>query len=588
MRLLKRLGLDQTRGQIFVGFTLAMVIVLLVTIGSLYVLLAGVQKKNVAEFADEIAVQMGGRLESLLSEINVLSLQLAMDDRIQERLLQDLSGGEASYEERMKIRRIMVDKTVYSETIQDMELFSLRSSIYPIVDRAIGERVDPEMVAKADESLRAGALVWMARDPQHPEFLLALRQIKLEKQEYAKGGYLLIRVKPSLVDFIGGERDVERLKGSIMYLFDEQNQLISAEGDGVQGLLDEREKTRDYMAVSHTIQETKWRLEIWLPKKNVTEDFRLIQTVMLWATLGCVLLFAVLSYSLSLFITHPLKKLTRVMQQGKEGTLKENPEGYFNREANQLNTKYNQMVRQMNHLIRSVYEIELLKSKSEITALHSQLNPHFLFNTLDSIYWAHIRKGEKELSHSIIRLADLFRYTIHSHGGGDGFVTLAEEIGQVRRYVDLMKLRWHDRLQVEIEVMPEAAACRIPKLTIQPLVENAIVHGIEPLDQGGMVTVRADVHQGILTVSIADNGVGMSEEHLQMINKRLRQETREELAVSSGGIGLYNVHKLVQLQYGERYGLELESTPGKGTIVKLVIAAEEGWTNEAPGHSGGR
>lgn len=575
MRLLKRMGLDRTRGQIFVGFIAAMIFVLMVTVGSLYFLLSGVQKKNAAQFADEIAVQMGGRLESLLNEINVLTLQLAMDERIQERLLEELGGKAATYEEKMRIRRIMNDKTVYSETIQEIELFSLKSSIYPIVDKKIGDRVEQRFVDKADESQNAGALVWISRDPEDPQYLLAIRQVKLEKLDYDKGGYLVIRVKPSLIDFISRDRDVAKLKGSIMYLLDEDNKIISAEAGGGQELPSETSKKKDYITVSQTIHDTNWRLEILLPKKTVTEQIRLIKDVMLWASLISVVLFALLSYSLSLLITLPIKKLTRVMQQGKEGTLKENPELYFNREVNLLNTKYNRMVREMNHLIKSVYEIEIMKSKSEITALHSQINPHFLFNTLDSIYWTHIRKGEKELSHSIIRLADLFRYTIQSHGG-DGFVSLAEELEQVRRYVDLMKMRWQERLQVEFAVDPAAAACRIPKLTIQPLVENAIVHGIEPLDHGGIVRVSVVRQAGVVTVTIQDNGIGMRQDRLDFIRERLRNETRRELMMNGKGIGIFNVHKLVQLQYGDPFGLQIESGPGAGTTVTLTFSAKEG------------
>ncbi|MBN2983773.1 histidine kinase [Cohnella algarum] len=558
------------------GFIVAMTIVLLVAVGSLYALLSGVQKRNAAQFAEEIADQMSGRLESLLSEINVLTLQLAMDERIQERLLEERNGREATYEERMKIRRILYDKIVYSETIQDMELFSLGSSIYPIVDKTVEDRAGSRIVAKADESDRAGALVWLARDPENSEYLLAIRQVKLEKLDYAKGGYLVVRVKPSLIEFIDKDRDAAKLKGSIMVLFDEEDQILSAESGAAQELPDDEAKRRDYIVVSKNVKETDWRLEIMLPKKVVTEDIRLIRKVMLWASLACAALFALLSYSLSLLITRPIQKLTRVMQQGKEGTLRENPELYFNREVNQLNTKYNQMVRQMNHLIRSVYETELMKSKSEITALHSQINPHFLFNTLDSIYWAHIRKGEKELSGSIVRLAELFRYTIHSRHGGDGSVTVAEEIEQVKRYADLMKLRWQDRLHVDIAVDPAAAACRIPKLTVQPLVENAIVHGIEPLGQGGLVTVTASLQGETVTVVIADNGVGMSAERLEEIRGRLRKETKTELMMNGRGIGIFNVHKLVQLQYGKPYGLRIESREAGGTTVTLTLPANEG------------
>ncbi|OBR62303.1 hypothetical protein A7K91_01400 [Paenibacillus oryzae] len=571
MRLLRAWGLDQTRGQIFIGFIATMTLVLVVTVGSIYMLLAGVQKRNALQYTDEIAVQTSGRLKSLLNEINVLTLQLAMDERIQDRLADELQGQTATYAERMKIRGLMQEKTVYSETIQEMELYSLEGSVYPIVDKSIQERVGAQLVNKADESFNAGMLQWLARDPEDPDYLLAIRQIKLERLDYAKAGYLAVKVKRSLIDFIG--TDDAKMKGSRMYLLDENNEVIASE-NGNEPLPQERAKQDRYITVNRAIEGSDWSLEIHLPKKTVMGDTLFIQYVLLGASLGSVVLFAFLSYYLSRFITSPIKKLAGVIQQGTEGGLKENAELYFNREVNLLNRKYNRMVQEINHLIKSVYEIEIVKSKSEITALHSQINPHFLFNTLDSIYWAHVAKGEKELSRYIVLLADLFRYSI-MNDDGSGLVRLEQEVDQVRRYIDLMKLRWQERLTVEFQVDPATLSCRIPKLTIQPLVENAIVHGIEPLDGGGAIQISARREGLFLVVEIRDNGIGIGADKLGEIQARLQKETRRELPLNGRGIGLFNVHKLVQLQYGEESGITIVSKPGEGTTVSLRLAWRE-------------
>jgi two-component system sensor histidine kinase YesM len=548
-----------------------MTLVLVVTVGSIYMLLAGVQKRNALQYTDEIAVQTSGRLKSLLNEINVLTLQLAMDERIQDRLADELQGQTATYAERMKIRGLMQEKTVYSETIQEMELYSLEGSVYPIVDKSIQERVGAQLVNKADESFNAGMLQWLARDPEDPDYLLAIRQIKLERLDYAKAGYLAVKVKRSLIDFIG--TDDAKMKGTRMYLLDENNEVIASE-NGNEPLPQERAKQDRYITVNRAIEGSDWSLEIHLPKKTVMGDTLFIQYVLLGASLGSVVLFAFLSYYLSRFITSPIKKLAGVMQQGTEGGLKENAELYFNREVNLLNRKYNRMVQEINHLIKSVYEIEIVKSKSEITALHSQINPHFLFNTLDSIYWAHVAKGEKELSRYIVLLADLFRYSI-MNDDGSGLVRLEQEVDQVRRYIDLMKLRWQERLTVEFEIDTATLVCKIPKLTIQPLVENAIVHGIEPLDGGGAVHISARREGLFLVIEIRDNGIGICAEKLGEIQARLQKETRRELPLNGRGIGLFNVHKLVQLQYGEESGITIVSKPGEGTTVSLRLAWRE-------------
>lgn len=325
-----------------------------------------------------------------------------------------------------------------------------------------------------------------------------------------------------------------------------------------------------YVTIEETIESANWLLQISVPKKTLMEDIYFLRDVLLWSAILSGIMFAVLSYYLSLLITSPIKRLTRVIQKGKIGNPKENPDIYFNREVNQLNVKYNQMVREINHLIKSVYEKELMKSKSEIKALHSQIHPHFLFNTLDSLYWAHICKGEQELAGIVSRLADLFRYSIQS-SGDDGFVWVEEELEQVRRYADIMKMRWHDRVQVIIEDYPGAASLRIPKLTIQPLVENAMIHGIEPMESGGKITLRIGEADGVISFIIEDNGVGMSADRLQEIRGRLANKLNIEFISGGNGIGMFNVCKLIQLHYGEQYGLSIDSVPDEGTTVMLRI-----------------
>ncbi|WP_339158553.1 sensor histidine kinase [Paenibacillus sp. FSL W8-0186] len=577
MRLLSKMGLDKTRGQIFVGFIVMMIIVLSLTVSSLYYLLSKVQKENASRYIDEIAEQASGRLESLLSEINVLTLQLAMDERVQDQLADELRGETTTYDEKMQLRKILIDKTAYSETIREIELFSEENSLYPIVEQNIAARVGERYVREANEAHQVGAMIWIGRDPQNPADLLAVRRVKVEKLDYQNGGYLVIRIKPSLVDFIS--RDVAKARGSIMRLLDADGNEISLAGtEGAAASSDTPEgdgiNKAEYVTVQRKIKTTDWQLEIMVLKTALTEEIHFLQDVLIWASVLSIVVFAVLSYYLSLLITSPIKRLTRVMQKGKGGNPQENPGTYFNREVNLLNVKYNQMVREINHLIKSVYEKELIKSKSEIKALHSQIHPHFLFNTLDSLYWAHIRKGDDELAQMVIRLADMFRYSIQL-SGEDGFVTVAEELEQIKRYVYIMKMRWHERLQVHIHDDPAVHGLKIPKLTIQPLIENAIVHGIEPLESGGIIELTVRERDGIVSFLIADNGVGMSEAELADVRERLQNDMNVAFMSSGKGIGMFNVSKLIQFHYGSDYGIRIESRQNGGTVVEVRIPAEQ-------------
>lgn len=556
----KLLRLETTRGQIFTGFVLTMLIVMCVMFYFIYTFLSQEKKEDAMLYIEEIAEQAGGRLESLLNEINVLTLQMAMDERMQTILADEYEGQLASYEQRMKLRKLMLDMTAYSDTIEEVELYSGERSIYPLVDATIEARLDQGIIEQADQLHLKGSLIWAGKDPANDRYLLGLRQIKLEKLDYANGGYLLVKVKPSLIQLATSNR--EQTNGAIMRVVQQDSVLL--ETGEIAGNLEQ------YFMFERAIKGTNWKLQMMLQKKLVLSDIYWLRNLLLLFFAVSVAIFALISYYLAKLISSPMKSLIRIMQGSKHGAPKHNPITYYNKEVNQLNMTYNQMVNQIDYLIKSVYEKELLKSRSEIRALHSQINPHFLFNTLDAIYWDHIEKGEKELAGIVVQLADLFRYSIQS-SHPDGFVTIKEELEQVERYCNLMKLRWQERLQISVACEQALLQQKVPKLMIQPLVENAIVHGIEPLPEGGKVSVSIYARSERFYIQVADNGIGMTAQQVEQLRQRLQQSNELMVQQSKRGIGLYNIHRLLKLHYGEGFGLSISSTRQAGTTMTLEL-----------------
>lgn len=561
----RKLGLEYTQGQIFIGFIITIAIFLIVIVSAIYIVISKEQKESTMLYIEEIAQQASGRIESLLNEVNVLTLQLAIDERTQDTLAEELEGHDTSYEDRMKLRKMLIDKTAYSDTIEEIEIYNRKQSIYPIVDTTIGERVPRYYINQANLSENAGAMIWIGTDQWDSNYLLAVRQVKLEKLNYKNGGYLVVRLKPSLINLAMSDR--AQAQGAIMRLIENEN--IDAESNPellTTGVLEG--DLNDYVTFERNIKGTSWSLQMLVPRDTVYSDLYFLRDILIVFGLLSVLAFAIISYYLANLISAPIKGLTRIIQGSKHGTPKENPAQYFNKEVNQLNLTYNQMVRQIDHLITSVYEKELVKSRSELQALHSQLNPHFLFNTLDSIYWDHIRRGEKELAGGIIQLADLFRYTIYTNRD-DGMVTIKEELDQVKRYGDLMKMRWQERLELTVSCEEDLYDFLLPKLVIQPLVENAIGHGIEPLENGGKVSVVVKRQHDLIEVIVSDNGIGIASDTLTSIQKRLLQE--RSYVTQNQGIGLFNINKVIKLHCGEQYGLTINSVHHEGTTVKLTM-----------------
>lgn len=220
--------------------------------------------------------------------------------------------------------------------------------------------------------------------------------------------------------------------------------------------------------------------------------------------------------------------------------------------------------------------------------LLNQMNPHFLYNTLESIRGKAILDGNVQVADMVEALSAFFRYNVSYRSA---IVTLADELNNVNEYLMIQNFRFVGRFRIEqrIDETINPKTCCLPKLTLQPIVENAIVHGLESLEEGGLVTIRAMDLEGHLLISVSDNGVGMDEVALQRLCAELSDAQREEAEPpmqsegSSGGIALMNIQKRLQLFFGTEYGLRVYSMEGVGTTVEIMIpkrdnAADSGRT----------
>lgn len=214
-------------------------------------------------------------------------------------------------------------------------------------------------------------------------------------------------------------------------------------------------------------------------------------------------------------------------------------------------------------------ELEKALKESELKALQSQINPHFLFNTLNTISRLALLEGAGKTQKVAFALSELLRYSLRRI---DGVVTLKEELDHVHRYLLIQQVRFGDRIQSDIQVEPAALALELPLLTLQPLVENAVNHGLEPRVEGGVLTIGAEANETGVHLTIADNGEGMSRGRVREIQEWIRDSTA---IPQDGNIGIVNVHRRLQHFFGESYYFRLQATPGKGTRVDLRLP----WTN---------
>jgi sensor histidine kinase YesM len=212
-------------------------------------------------------------------------------------------------------------------------------------------------------------------------------------------------------------------------------------------------------------------------------------------------------------------------------------------------------------------ELEMSVKTLELKALQSQVNPHFLFNTLNAVVKQAMLEGADCTQKVVYSLAKLLRYNL---GKINQHVTLRDEVANIRDYLFIQRTRFGDHVDAVIDIPEAILNVKVPPMTLQPLVENAIVHGIEPKVEGGIIFIRGWAENDCVIIEIADNGLGMSRERLDKIREKSDPACGQGNAV---GIGIDNVQKRIQLYYGPRYGLTLNSEMGRGTVVKIKIPA---------------
>lgn len=572
------------RNQIFVGFMLVMLFVLGIASVLTYSSVSTMLKSNAEKHIGQTAIQANGRLDALIAQIDTITTQIATNDYIQELLLSEVDGAETPFSARQSLLSILGSYQSYVSGIKALELYSNDySRLFPLNDIPLNETIDQEWILAADRG--KGELVWLGIDPGDPSSVLALKRVSLVDRWFSSGGFLMLRLDKAYFQFdgqIGGEA------GESILLVDTNQQPITTNfnldsGLDLAQLLDNQEKNisingSDYIEVKQYSEMTGWTLVFFTPVSYVTNGISTLRTAILVSGAIGVLLFLIMSLILSTTITRPIFKLIKAMRGARFGVLQPNPMFSNTMEINELNNSYNQMVENMNELIRVVYEKEILQSRTELKALQAQINPHFLFNTLEAFYWSLEEKGEEELANLVVSMSSLFRYTI-STPNQDEWVTIEDELAHIRRYLQLMDIRLADRLTWSIDAS-EFKHLKIPKLLIQPLVENAIRHGVENMEGPGKVTISVEAanRDGYVRITVRDNGPGMDEDTLRDLWQAM--EGGKVVSSKGTGVGVVNVRQRLRLYYdsvsGGRHELEVISRPGEGTSVSFEIPSEYG------------
>jgi len=311
------------------------------------------------------------------------------------------------------------------------------------------------------------------------------------------------------------------------------------------------------------IDSTGWVVVAVTPYREIVDDIAKTRNSLILIGIICLMVTFLITLLISAAITRPLRDLEKRMEAAEQGDLAVRTVEYPHDEVGKLSRKMDSMLEKISGLMQDVVHEQEAKRKSEMKALQAQINPHFLYNTLDSIVWM-AETNNRDVVLMTEALARLFRITLSR---GEDQISLEQELEHVRNYLIIQSIRYVNKFDYSIDCDASLYSCRVLKLILQPLVENSIYHGIKNKRQMGHIRITASEAARKLLIEVTDNGIGMTPE--KAANLLLESQTGRRR--NQGGIGVLNVHERIQLYYGQEYGLKFFSMPGEGTTVQIWL-----------------
>jgi two-component system sensor histidine kinase YesM len=392
---------------------------------------------------------------------------------------------------------------------------------------------------------------------------------------YKEWGLMLIGVRESFI-FDSFKNVLTGMK-AITYLVDEQGfiishiskDLVSTKADpNVWGTISGSSNGSSLIMFQGTMYSvhyftslyTGWKLVTMIPQAVVYNHIELAKGTIMMIVLITVALSILYSVFISSSITRPLMKLIRYIKIVRDGDIHTKVHLGTQEEFGEISESFNEMTEEIRTLISKVRDDEKKIREAELRALQSQINPHLLYNTMDSIYWMTKTKEYEEIAEMTTAFAQFFRLILNK---GNEMTTIAKELATIEHYLHIQKLQFKDKFEYLIEAEPRVMEEACIKLILQPLVENALLHGIKPLkNKRGLISILAKREGHLILLEVIDNGIGMDVEQIEALLEPPSEE---------GGYGIYNIIERIHLAYGEEYGLRFESRIHEGTRIQITL-----------------
>ena len=574
--------------------------------GLLYLYSADMTTKSAAVHSSEVLLQVSNYLDEKLKGMITRSLMMRTDSMFNDTAARFLLNDDPKdYATALSYFSSVFLEMRYSEPfISSVFLYTPKGNFYDLtLPYRAGIDVTETELFRTVQAMPDSSIYWLPRAKSEiysgNEDVVTL-VLRFSVSGYRDEVYLVIHLKEQLI--LQYLQTVQSEDGNSMTLIDNEGKTIASSDptlltrirenapiwDGI--LADERGYTKLHSgADSYTINYARTSVAPWTliniqSERALLRDLESMKHYSALILLISITVSFAVGYFISARIGRPIVALERTMQQVRLTRFDVRFEYPHEDEVGKLGRTFNYMTEEIQSLIEQqsryieqlerekerVQEEQRLKRLAELKALQSQMTPHFLYNTLDSIKWMAESNGQPAIVRMITALASFFRTTLSR---GKEIITIEEELSHVSSYLAIQKIRYADRFTYDIAMDERVQQCLTVKFVLQPLVENAIYHGIKQQTGTGFIRISAALAGDTVELTVEDNGPGIHPVKLQLLRKRLltSQEAHAE------GYGLYNVNDRIKLYFGDAFGIRIDSEPGRGTRVtaKLPIANQE-------------
>lgn len=535
-------------------------------------------EKKSSEYTSDILTELQKNIENTASELDTIFTQVHNNAEIQTLLteisLTVPSGGAVPANAKEEMDGILRDISYSHPDIESIYLLSYYDHTFFSAVPKITSGISGEDLEAIKQN--GGDTTWL----KCSDNIITYGRLMVSLQNVEPLGYLIINLsEDELFDIYS---NISLYKDGSIFITDRGGSILS---HGDKSLLGKR-VSQDYMNLILTSSDTsfslknidgqqyyiacqainnkEWYLFYQVSAVDFEHDFITLTQAFFVITLLILTLTLLVSVVLAKSISDPITNLSRTMQQVRNGNFDIRSDYQSKDEVGILSDNFNAMIENTNELIQTIYQKELLKQEAELRFLKFQINPHFLYNTLETINWISRIHGVPEAGEIAKALGDLMREGLRD----DDFVPIKDEIKNIENYLLIQQYRYGEKIKITININPEISEIKTPKFVLQPIIENALVHGLDSKIDGGNIRIFGGCDGKDILLTVEDDGVGMPEEvRRKLLNENLRKSDDGKHT----HIGILNVHKRLRLYFGPSYGLSIHSEVGVGTVVTIRI-----------------